>query len=319
MASQEEILARATAIEDAATAERGTRLQRPSVRQQAWYVFRRWPVLPLAVLSVFIFMAIFANLVAPEEPWRQNLRGRAAAPFWDTGYYNANPKLEQTYILGGDHVGRDILSRLIHGTRITLIIATLSLAGGVIVGTTLGLMAGYFGGWIDELISRAVDVWNALPFLLIAILAAITFGQSVTNVVVLLALAAWGGVVRNVRAEVLSLRTREYVDSSRVSGASTIRILARHMLPGVINTVVVLATLRVGGLILAEASLSFLGAGVPSSSVTWGVMVSEGRPWLSTAWWIAVFPGVAILLVVMSINFVGDWLRDRFDPRLRQL
>ena len=125
--------------------------------------------------------------------------------------------------------------------------------------------------------------------------------------------------VATVRAEVLVLRSREYVDSSRVSGASGLRILLRHMFPGVMNTVVVLATLRVGGLILAEASLSFLGAGVPSSTVTWGVMVDEGRAWLSTAWWMAVFPGFAILLVVMSINFVGDWLRDRFDPRLRQL
>lgn len=286
---------------------------------QFWYVMRRWPVIPLVILAAFVFVAIFANLISPTEPWRQNLRGRAAPPFWDQGFYDDNPKLEQRYILGGDHVGRDVLSRLIHGTRISLIIATISLAMGVFVGTALGLIAGYFGGWTDEFISRAVDVWNALPFLLIAILAAITFGQSVTVVVLLLAMAAWGGVVRNVRAEVLVLRSREYVDSSRVSGASNFRILIRHMFPGVINTVVVLATLRVGGLILAEASLSFLGAGVPSSTVTWGVMIAEGRAWLSTAWWMAVFPGVAILLVVMSINFVGDWLRDRFDPRLRQL
>lgn len=296
-----------------------TMLAKPSLGKQVWYVFRRWPVIPLAILAGFVFVAIFANLISPTEPWRQNLRGRAAPPFWDTEFYDNNPKLDQRYILGGDHVGRDVLSRLIHGARISLIIATISLAGGVFVGTALGLIAGYFGGWTDEGISRIVDVWNALPFLLIAILAAITFGQSVTVVVVLLAMAAWGGVVRNVRAEVLTLRTREYVDSSRVSGASSFRIIVRHMLPGVMNTVVVLATLRVGGLILAEASLSFLGAGVPSSTVTWGVMVAEGRAWLGDAWWMAVFPGLAILLVVMSINFVGDWLRDRFDPRLRQL
>lgn len=319
MTSQEEILARATAIEQSSEAERNTQHQKPSLARQSWYVFRRWPVIPFAILAGFVFVAIFANFISPTEPWRQNLRGRAAPPFWDTEFYDNNPKLEQSYILGGDHVGRDILSRLIHGARISLIIATISLAGGVLVGTALGLIAGYFGGWTDEGISRIVDVWNALPFLLIAILAAITFGQSVTVVVVLLAMAAWGGVVRNVRAEVLTLRTREYVDSSRVSGASSMRIIVRHMLPGVMNTVVVLATLRVGGLILAEASLSFLGAGVPSSTVTWGVMVAEGRAWLGDAWWMAVFPGIAILLVVMSINFVGDWLRDRFDPRLRQL
>lgn len=317
MAIQEQLSTSGDAIAAPRTEYR--QVQQKSMWQNAWYVLRRWPVIPLVILSGFIIMAIFAPLLAPEEPWRQNLRARAAAPFWDNAYYEENPRLESRFILGADHVGRDILSRIIHGARISLVIATVSLVGGVVVGTSLGLIAGYFGGWTDELVSRAVDVWNALPFLLIAILAAITFGQSVTVVVILLALAAWGGVVRNVRAEVLTLRTREYVDSSRVSGASKTRILLRHMLPGVINTVVVLATLRVGGLILAEASLSFLGAGVPSSTVTWGVMVDEGREWLKEAWWIAVFPGTAILLVVMSINFVGDWLRDRFDPRLRQL
>ena len=319
MISQEEVLERTIAIEREGEAQRATRYRAPSRTRQTLSVLRRWPVIPILILIAFIFMAIFADLIAPQEPWRQNLRGRAAAPTWDNAYYEDNPKLEQRYILGGDHVGRDVLSRVIHGARISLIIATVSLAGGVFVGTTLGLIAGYFGGWTDELVSRAVDVWNALPFLLIAILAAITFGQSVTVVVVLLAMAAWGGVVRNVRAEVLTLRTREFVDSSRVSGASSIRILLRHMFPGVINTVVVLASLRVGGLILAEASLSFLGAGVPSSTVTWGVMVAEGKDWLENAWWMAVVPGTAILLVVMAINFLGDWLRDRFDPRLRQL
>lgn len=318
MATQEELLARP----EVTGQEAETRFyagSKPTWLRQTGYVLRRWPVIPIFILATFILVAIFAPLIAPHDPRTINLRGRAASPFWDDAYYEANPKVGFRYILGGDQQGRDVLSRAIHGARISLIIATISLAGGVFVGTSLGLVAGYFGGWTDEFISRTVDVWNALPFLLIAILAAITFGQSVTVVVVLLALAAWGGVVRNVRAEVLVLRSREYVDSSRVSGSSTTRILLRHMLPGVINTVLVLATLRVGGLILAEASLSFLGAGVPSSTVTWGVMVSEGKDWLENAWWMAVVPGLAILLVVMAINFLGDWLRDRFDPRLRQL
>ena len=203
--------------------------------------------------------------------------------------------------------------------RISLAVAGISLFAGVVVGSAVGLVAGYYGGLIDELAMRAVDVWNALPFLLIAILAAITIGQSVTVVMVLLALIAWAGGVRNVRAEVLTLRTRDHVLMAKVSGASDRRIIMRHLLPGVINTIVVLATLRVGALILAEASLSFLGAGIPAQTPTWGNMVSEGREWLSTAWWIAVFPGIAILATVMSINFLGDWLRDRWDPRLRQL
>lgn len=172
---------------------------------------------------------------------------------------------------------------------------------------------------MDEFSMRVVDVWNALPFLLIAILAAVTFGQSVSIVMILLALVAWAGGVRNVRAEVLTLKTRDYISLAKIAGASDWRIIMRHILPGVVNTIVVLATLRVGGLILAEASLSYLGAGIPTSIPTWGNMISDGREWLSTAWWIAMFPGVAILLVVMSMNFLGDWLRDRWDPKLRQL
>jgi peptide/nickel transport system permease protein len=172
---------------------------------------------------------------------------------------------------------------------------------------------------VDEFSMRVVDVWNALPFLLIAILAAVTFGQSVSIVMILLALVAWAGGVRNVRAEVLTLKTRDYISLAKIAGASDWRIIMRHILPGVVNTIVVLATLRVGGLILAEASLSYLGAGIPTSIPTWGNMISDGREWLSTAWWIAMFPGVAILLVVMSMNFLGDWLRDRWDPKLRQL
>jgi peptide/nickel transport system permease protein len=293
-------------------------------RQRSWltqtgYFLRRWPVIPLFVIVVFIITAIFAPLLAPHDTRVGELRARAAPPIWNSQWYEEHPLVQNRYILGADQQGRDILSRIIHGARISLMVATISLAGGVIVGTGLGLIAGYYGGLTDELVSRGVDVWNALPFLLIAILAAITFGQSLTVVMVLLALSAWAGIVRNVRAEVLSLRTLDYIQSARISGASGWRIMIKHLMPGVMNTVVVLATLRVGGLILAEASLSYLGAGVPLSLPTWGNMVSDGSEWLTDAWWIAVFPGLAILLVVMSVNFVGDWLRDRFDPRLRQL
>ena len=293
-------------------------------RQRSWlsralYVLRRWPVLPIFVLAVFIFAAIFAPWVSPDDPRIGVLQDRRAPPFWYSEYYETHPQVESRHILGADQQGRDLLNRIIHGARVSLMVATISLAGAVIVGTALGVIAGYYGGLTDELLSRAVDVWNALPFLLIAILAAITFGQSVNLVMILLALAAWAGIVRNVRAEVLSLRTLDYVDAARISGASGRRIMVKHLIPGIINTVVVLATLRVGSLILAEAGLSFLGAGVPLSTVTWGVMVSDGRSYLNDAWWIAIFPGLAILMVVMSVNFVGDWLRDRWDPRLRQL
>ena len=290
-----------------------------SLRSKIFYVIRRWPVIPILILSIMVFIAVFAPLISPMGPKEINLRGRAAPPIWEKEWYDANPKNEITYILGADHVGRDVLTRMFYGARISLAVAVISLTAGVVIGSAIGLVSGYYGGFIDEFSMRAVDVWNALPFLLIAILAAVTFGQEVWIVMVLLALVAWAGNVRNVRAEVLTLKTRDYVALAKIAGASDFRILMRHIFPGVVNTIVVLATLRVGGLILAEASLSFLGAGIPAQTPTWGNMISEGREWLSTAWWIAMFPGIAILLVVMSVNFFGDWLRDRWDPRLRQL
>jgi peptide/nickel transport system permease protein len=294
-------------------------VQEQTFSQKFWYVVRRWPIVPMAILAMMVFAGVFAPLLSPTGPREINLRGRAAPPTWQNEWYEANPKNEQRYLLGADHVGRDVLSRMLHGARISLMVAAISLTAGVVIGSAVGLIAGYYGGWVDEFAMRTVDVWNALPFLLIAILAAVTFGQSVSIVMILLALVAWAGGVRNVRAEVLTLKTRDYIALARIAGASDIRILIKHILPGVVNTIVVLATLRVGGLILAEASLSFLGAGIPSATPTWGNMISEGREWLSTAWWIAVFPGIAILLVVMSMNFLGDWLRDRWDPKLRQL
>ena len=290
-----------------------------SLRSKIFYVIRRWPVIPILILSIMVFIAVFAPLISPMGPKEINLRGRAAPPIWEKEWYDANPKNEITYLLGADHVGRDVLTRMFYGARISLAVAVISLTAGVVIGSAIGLDSGYYGGFIDEFSMRAVDVWNALPFLLIAILAAVTFGQEVWIVMVLLALVAWAGNVRNVRAEVLTLKTRDYVALAKIAGASDFRILMRHIFPGVVNTIVVLATLRVGGLILAEASLSFLGAGIPAQTPTWGNMISEGREWLSTAWWIAMFPGIAILLVVMSVNFFGDWLRDRWDPRLRQL
>ena len=290
-----------------------------SLKSKIFYVIRRWPVIPILILSIMVFIAVFAPLISPMGPKEINLRGRAAPPIWEKEWYDANPKNEITYLLGADHVGRDVLTRMFYGARISLAVAVISLTAGVVIGSAIGLVSGYYGGFIDEFSMRAVDVWNALPFLLIAILAAVTFGQEVWIVMVLLALVAWAGNVRNVRAEVLTLKTRDYVALAKIAGASDFRILMRHIFPGVVNTIVVLATLRVGGLILAEASLSFLGAGIPAQTPTWGNMISEGREWLSTAWWIAMFPGIAILLVVMSVNFFGDWLRDRWDPRLRQL
>lgn len=280
---------------------------------------RRWPVLPVLVLATLVFAALFAPAVAPYDPLEQSLRAKNAPGFWNSGWYAERPRVTERHLLGADHVGRDILSRIIFGARISLMVATVAVTSGLLVGATLGLLSGWYGGIIDELISRIVDIWYAIPYLLVALVVVIVLGQSLAVMMGVLALVAWTGFVRNVRAEVLTLRERDYVLMARVAGASTPRILLRHILPGVTNTIMVIATLNVGGLILTEATLSFLGAGIPAPTPAWGLMIAEGRDDLATAWWASFFPGMAIALVVMSFNFVGDWLRDWLDPRLRQL
>ena len=258
-----------------------------------------------------ITCAVFPGLIAPHEPNVQELRDRNKPPAWTA-------EGTSRYLLGADQVGRDILSRIIHGARISMAVAGVALTSGLVVGVTLGLLAGWYGGIIDEIIARGVDIWYALPFLVLAMVVVSIFGSSLAVMMIVLALVAWVGFVRNVRAEVFLLREMDYVQMAQVSGASTARIMIRHILPGVVPIVAVIATLAVGGLILTEATLSFLGIGIPPPTPSWGLMVSEGRDYLTTAWWVSVFPGVAIFLVVMSLNFIGDWLRDYLDPRLRQ-
>ncbi len=239
--------------------------------------------------------------------------------FKEIGYVAKVKWSSWEHILGGDNIGRDLLSRIIHGARVSLVVVTVALIFGLLIGVSMGLVAGYFGGLIDEVIMRVTDIWLGLPFILVAIVAVIAFGQTFTILIVLLGILSWTPFVRNVRGEVLSLKTRDYVSLAKVAGCSTFRILVWHILPGTINTIIVIATLRVGQLILTEAILSFLGAGIPPPTPAWGAMVNDGRPYINDAWWISFFPGVAIFLVVMSLNFLGDWLRDRLDPRLRQL
>ncbi len=284
-----------------------------SLPGRIWEIFRRWPILPLIVLAVLVVTGLFAPLIAPNDPLAQDLTLRNNPPFWDA------EEGTTSRLLGADHVGRDVLSRVIYGARISLIVVGVSLSTGLFIGTTLGLIAGYAGGFLDEVIMRLVDVWLALPFVLLALVTVVVLGASLGLVIGLLAMFTWASFVRYVRAEVLSLKERDYVALAKVSGASTTRIILRHILPGVMNTIIVITTLRVGQLILTEATLSFIGAGIPAPTPAWGVIVSEGQDYVRTAWWSSLLPGLAIFMVVMSLNFLGDWMRDRLDPRLRQL
>jgi peptide/nickel transport system permease protein len=272
----------------------------------------KYPTVPCAILLVMVVCGIFAPAIAPHNPIRPNVVAQSTPPAWYERGSTEN-------LLGTDHLGRDMVSRLVYGARVSLLVVVVSTTSGMAVGTFLGLIAGYFGGNVDEFISRIVDIWLAIPFLLVAMIIVIILGQSFTLMLGLLALLAWSPFVRNVRAEVLSLRERDYVACAKIAGAPAVRILWRHILPNVLNTVMVIASLRVGQLILSESILSFLGVGVPPPTPAWGSMVADGRNYLNTAWWISTLPGIAILLVVMAFNFTGDWIRDKTDPRLRQL
>ena len=285
----------------------------------AWDFMRRWHVIPAFVIVMFGLATIFTTQFATDDPNKQNLRGSFAHPFWNDEYYENNERLDRRYFLGADQHGRDIYSRLVHGTRVSITVAFAAAVIGMTLGLWAGIASGWFGGWFDEIMTRFVDVWNGLPFLLVALVVSITIGTGLTVLIGLLVMATWVGLVRNIRAEVLTLKTRDYVAASRVAGGGDFRIMYRHILPGVINLLMVLASLRIGGLILAEASLSYLGIGVPSRYPSWGNMISDGREFLDTAWWVSFFPGFCIFLVVMSFNFIGDWVRDKTDPRLRQI
>ena len=232
------------------------------------------------------------------------------------------------FILGTDPLGRDLLSRIIWGARISLIVAAVTLLVGGTFGTIMGLISGYYGGWVDELIMRLVDIFLALPLVLVALVLVVSVGQisipllpqkEVHLIAAILSLFIWVRFARQVRGEVLHLKTLDYVALARVGGCSTARILRTHLLSGVINTVIVVGTLQVSLVILTESILSFLGAGVPPPAPAWGSMVADGRNFLNSAWWISTMPGLALALTVMAFNLLGDWIRDALDPRLRQL
>ena len=323
----------------------GLRAVRRPLLSQVWYVLRRWPVIPIVILLAVSFIAFTADWISPADPNFQRLDFNLLEPTWGQpheandlapnkddfdmttdagriGYTLAAKKgfSRSDYILGSDGLGRDIVSRIIHGARVSLKVTGYALLSGVIIGTAMGILGGYYGGWIDEVLMRFVDIWNALPFLLIAIMVGATIGATETTVIIIIAMIAWPPFVRQVRADVLTIRSLDYISAARIMGASNLRLMMRHVLPGTVSTVLVIATLRVGGLILTESTLSFLGVGIPDPTPTWGKMVDEGYQYLiNGVWWSSFFPGVSIFLLVMAMNFFGDWLRDRLDPKLRQL
>ena len=279
---------------------------------KALYVLRHWPVFPILILATVVIGAFTASFIAPHDPLMGRIINERIPPVWHAGG-------SWEYILGTDPLGRDILSRVIFGAQISLKLAGAVIIVGSIVGTLVGLVAGWYGGLTDEILMRIAELNFAIPFVLVALASAVVFGASFGLMVILLSVFSWAAFARQVRAETLRIRSTDYVALARVAGASVPRILFRHIVPGVINTVLVLMTLNVGQLILAEAGLSFLGVGIPGPTPAWGSMVADGRDYISENYWIALLPGLAIFLVVYAMNFIGDWLRDRWDPRLRQL
>ena len=298
-------------------------LPRVAVMRRSLGAVRRYPLIPITImLVVLVLPAIFANWVAPHNPRIGSLSNRLVPPAWvdaqGEGIF-ATPAGSWTHPLGTDKQGRDILTRIIYGARVSLMVAVISITLAGITGTILGRMAGYFGGNVDHLIMRLVDIALSIPAILLALVLAVALGPSFQTVIIVIVSIFWSRYARLVRGETLSLKHQDFVARARVAGASNTRIIARHIFPNLVNTIIVLATLEVGQVILLEATLSFLGAGLPRPTPAWGLMVASGRELIVTAWWVAAFPGLAIVLAVLSMNLFGDWLRDSLDPKLRNL
>ena len=274
---------------------------------------KRYPLIPLALLTFFLVgPAVLAPLVAPHDPLRGSLAKRLKPPVWEQGGSIEHP-------LGTDKLGRDILSRMIYGARVSLAVSLLAIFVGGTVGTGLGLISGYFGGRVDALLMRLVDISLSLPTILLALVLVAAVGPSFGTVVIVLVVLLWARYARLVRAETLSVRERDFIARARVAGASHSRIMLKYIFPNVVNSLVVLATLQVGYVILLESALSFLGAGLPRPTPAWGLMIADGRELIVTAWWVSMFPGLAIMLTVLALNLLGDWLRDHLDPKLRHV
>jgi len=272
----------------------------------------RLPWTAFFIIFVLVVIAVFAPLIATHSPTEQSLPDKLQPPAWQEGG-------SATHLLGTDLLGRDLFSRLVYGARVSLTVALFALLSGGLIGLAVGIVAGYVGGRVDSVLMRVVDATLTFPTILIALLLAVSLGAGLRTIVLAITVIIWARFARVVRGEVLGVKTRDFVALARVHGCSNPRIMLVHIVPNVMNTFMVLLTLHIGFVIIVEASLSFLGAGIPPPTPSWGQMVADGRSHIASAWWLSVMPGVAIVLVVLAFNMFGDWLRDWLDPRLRQI
>jgi peptide/nickel transport system permease protein len=272
-----------------------------------------FPLIPMSILGALIFLAIFADALAPHDPEVGSLGERFRPPVWQQGG-------SEKFLLGSDHLGRDVLSRLIFGARVSIVVGFAAVLVAGVLGTGLGILSGYLGGWVDQVIMRITDTWLALPALTFAIFLAAVVGPSEMNIVIILGAVYWTRYARVIRGEVLSLKERDFVRLAIVAGCSKRTIMKRHILPNVLNSAIVLGTLMLGVVVVTEAALSFLGVGVPPPKPAWGLMLADGKKGMMAGyWWLTVLPGCCIMLMVLSANLLGDWLRVKLDPQLRQL
>jgi peptide/nickel transport system permease protein len=274
---------------------------------------RRWPpAVPLLIVAALVIFAVLAPLISPYSPVEGSLGERLKPPI---GMDGSAPG----HWLGTDRHGRDTLSRLLHGARISLAVSVVGITLTGAFGGFIGLLAGFLGGWVDTLLMRLVDISLSLPGILIAVLLSVVFEPSFTNVIIVVVFLLWPSYARLTRGETLGLKQQEFVALARIAGCSDLTIMFRHIVPNLAPSILVLATLHVGYVIVLEAALSFLGVGIPPPTPSWGVMVADGRGLIEQAWWISILPGIAILATVLSLNILGDWVRDRLDPKLRQV